>query len=260
MRGGDSTLAVLPSSAYDSRMIAEKLTIWDADLEIPRPDVSKLITEDDTPVDNVFSEKQMRLLTRSLHASWKPGFPFVAMANVGVFVAMNRPAIVPDVLVTTHVEPLLDMTNKEHRSYFSWMYDGKVPEIVIEIVSNTKGGELDAKKRNYEHMGVTWYAVFDPMHEIQKELLSVFALEQGKYRRHDPKSLGETGLGLILWEGEFEGVTENWLRWCDQDGNIILTGQESAAAESKRATAESKRADALAAKLRELGVDPNGIG
>ena len=139
----------------------------DWDEEIPRPDVSNLITEDDTPVDNQFSEKQMRLLTESLYASWQPGFPFVTMANVGVYVALNRPAIVPDVLVTTHVEPLQDLMHKEHRAYLSWLYKGKPPDIVVEIVSNKKGGEREAKLHNYEHMRVTWYAVYDPALLIQ---------------------------------------------------------------------------------------------
>lgn len=226
------------------------LTDWDE--EIPRPDVSNLVTEDDTPVDNQFSEKQMRLLTESLHASWRPGFPFVAMANVGVYVALNRPAIVPDVLVTTHVKPLQDLMNKEHRAYFSWMFDGKVPTIVIEIVSNTKGGELDAKLRNYEHMGVTWYAVYDPVQYLKTEPLSVFGLSDGKYRRHGRELLGELGLGLTLWDGEFEGVTCQWLRWCDGNGSLLMTGQE-------RAAAEAQRAAALEAKLRELGVDPDTV-
>jgi Uma2 family endonuclease len=151
-------LADFTTNAYDPPMIAEtEITSEDTeDTEwefAPPPDVSNLITEDDTPVDNQFSEKQMRLLTESLHASWNPGFPFVAMANVGVYVALNRAAIVPDVLVTTHVEPLQEIMSKDHRAYFSWQYDGKVPEVVIEIVSNKKGGELDSKKRNYEHMG-----------------------------------------------------------------------------------------------------------
>ena len=222
------------------------------DEEIPRPDVSKLITEDDTPVDNQFSEKQMRLLTESIHASWKPGFPFVAMANVGVYVALNRPAIVPDVLVTTHVQPLQDLMNKEHRAYFSWMFDGKVPEIVIEIVSNTKGNELDSKLRNYEHMGVTWYAVFDPVGYLRGDVLTLFSLTGGKYQKHDGPHFGELGLGLTLWEGEFEGVTTTWLRWQDRDKHLLMTGQE-------RAEAESQRAAALAAKLRELGVDPDTV-
>ena len=218
---------------------------WVEDV-IPRPDVSNLITEDDTPVDNQFSEKQMRLLTESIHASWRPGFPFVAMANVGVYVALNRPAIVPDVLVTAHVEPLQDLMKKEHKAYFSWMFDGKVPDVVIEIVSNTKGGELDSKLRNYQHMGVTWNAVFDPVHSLTEQSLTLFVLEQGKYRAHPQAIFGEMGLGLMLWEGDFEGVTCTWLRWCDRDGIMLMTGQE--------------RAAALAAKLRELGVDPDSIG
>ncbi|WP_409214141.1 Uma2 family endonuclease [Prosthecobacter sp.] len=231
---------------------------WDEDA-IPRPDVSNLITEDDTPVDNQFSEKQMRLLTESIHASWRPGFPFVAMANVGVYVALNRPAIVPDVLVTTHVEPLQDLMNKEHKAYFSWIFDGKVPDVVIEIVSNTKGGELDHKLRNYQQMGVTWYAVFDPMHYLSEQTLTCFTLAGGKYRPHTEPAFGELGLGLLVWEGEYEGVSSGWLRWSDRDGSMLKTGQERATAEAGRAAAEAKRAAALAAKLRELGVDPDSI-
>ena len=249
---------------------------------IPRPDVSHLITEDDTPVDNLFSEKQQRLLTESIHTSWEPGFPFVAMTNVGVFVSPNRPAIVPDVLVTTRVAPLeQDLTRKENRSYFIWNYDGRVPEIVIEVVSNTKGRELESKFREYEHMGVTWYAVFDPCHCIQENDLSIFALAEGKYRRHEGGILGETGLRLVVRESKYEGRTSQWLRWQDSEGRLLMTGQEFAdaaaqreiaaaqreiaaaqreIAAAQRATAAAQRATALAAKLRELGVDPDSIG
>jgi Uma2 family endonuclease len=233
-----------------------------ADWELPpRPDVSHLITEDDTPVDNLFSEKQMRLLTESIHSSWQPGFPFFAMANVGVYVALNRPAIVPDVLVKTNVEIHQDPWEKDHRAYFAWTYDGKPPDVVIEIVSNTKGGELDAKLRNYQQIGVPWYAVYDPEQQLGERLLTVFSLSSSgrRIQEGDPVMFGGLGLGVKLWEGTYEGMTRLWLRWCDEDGNIILTGKENAAAESSRATAEAKRAAALAAKLRELGVDPESI-
>lgn len=233
-------------------------SVWDED-EIPRPDVSNLITEDDTPADT-FSEKQMRLLTESLHASWKPGFPFVAMANVGVYVALNRPAVVPGVLVTTHVQTLQDLLKKEHRSYFSWMYEGKTPDIIVEIVSNTKGGELDTKKRNYEHMGVPWYAVYDPMHYLSEEALRLFSLVEGRYQPQDAsRRLGETRLSLTIWEGEYEGVVCPWLRWRDEHGQLVLTGKEGSEAESKHAAQQARRAEKLAAKLRELGVDPSTI-
>ncbi len=37
--------------------------------EIPKPDMDHLVMEDDTPVDNIFSEKHQRLLTESLYTS-----------------------------------------------------------------------------------------------------------------------------------------------------------------------------------------------
>ena len=38
--------------------------------ELPVVETAHLITEDDEPVDNLFSEKQQRLLTESLYTSW----------------------------------------------------------------------------------------------------------------------------------------------------------------------------------------------
>ena len=58
------------------------------------PDVSHLVTEDDEPVDSIYSEKQMRLLTSTLLESWRPGKPFVALANVGLFPKAENPALV----------------------------------------------------------------------------------------------------------------------------------------------------------------------
>jgi Uma2 family endonuclease len=261
----------------------------DEELFAPPPDVSHLITEDDTPVDNLFSEKQMRLLTESLHSSWNPGFPFVVMANVAVYVALNRPAIVPDVLLTTQVEPLPEILEKDHRSYFSWLYEGRPPEVVIEIVSNKKGNELGSKMRNYEHMGVLWYAVYDPMLLLSEEPLQLFTLiSPRKYQKTAPDTfLGDAGLGLTVWEGAFEGSPCHWLRWRTPDGKLVPTGKERgdheaarataeatrasaeaarasaeaarASAEAIRATAASARAEKLAAKLRELGLDPDSI-
>ena len=45
-------------------------------------DIADLITEDDTPVDNLPSAKQQRLLVESLYSSWQgpgEGGPFLAM-------------------------------------------------------------------------------------------------------------------------------------------------------------------------------------
>ena len=52
--------------------------------EIAIPNISNLVIEDDTPVDNFQSEKQQRLLVEPLYSSWSPGIPFIAAANVRI--------------------------------------------------------------------------------------------------------------------------------------------------------------------------------
>ena len=49
------------------------------------PNIDHIVTDYGVPVDKVFSENQKRLLTELLHSSWKPDWPFVAFANVGLF-------------------------------------------------------------------------------------------------------------------------------------------------------------------------------
>ena len=40
-----------------------------ANPEVVGPDISAVVTEDGAPVENIFSEKQMRLLTEPLYAA-----------------------------------------------------------------------------------------------------------------------------------------------------------------------------------------------
>lgn len=93
------------------------------------PDMNHSITEDETPVDTVFSEKQQRLLVDPLYSSWKPGKPFFAAANVGVFYAVAQPPLVPNMFLSLDVQPDEEIWRKENRSYFLWKY-GKPPEVV----------------------------------------------------------------------------------------------------------------------------------
>jgi Uma2 family endonuclease len=213
------------------------------------PCLDSIITEDDTPVDNVFSEKQQRLLTEPLFSSWDAGRKFVAMANVGLFYTVRQPPLVPDALLSLDVQVPDDMLAKEHRSYFVWEY-GKAPEAVVEIVSNTEGGETTQKMVKYAQIGIVYYAIYDPALNVQSDPLRVFVLREGSYAPCSPEWLPVLGLGLTLWQGQFENCEAEWLRWCDRQGRVIPTGAESA-------EHERVRADRLAARLRELGVNPD---
>jgi len=158
-----------------------------------------------------------------------------------------------------------DWSQKQNRSYFVWEF-GKTREVAIEIVSNRKGKELGAKKDDYARIGVAYYAVFDPLQQIQEPeqmngaLLRVYALFAGKYvELKEPSWLETVGLGLTLWSGTFEDQPGLWLRWCDNPGQVIPTGGESSDLERQKAESERQKAARLAERLREMGVDPDTI-
>ena len=228
-------------------------------------DIESLVTEDDTPVDNMPSEKQQRLLTEPLYTSWAGpggGRPFLAAANVGVFPEPRNPAIVPDVFLSLDVQVNPNWWDKRHRSYFVWEF-GKVPDLVVEIVSNQKGNEVGEKRRRYAEMGVGYYVIQDLLRRVMREDVRVYRLSGRRYERQGRPWFPELGLGMTLWEGEFEGVRSRWLRWTDAHGELIPTGKEAAEQERRhaeqerqRAERERQRADRLEALLRRAGIDP----
>jgi Uma2 family endonuclease len=237
------------------------------------PDTAHLTTEDDTPVDNLLSEKHQRLLTEPLYSSWAgPGQarPFLATANVGLFWIPRDPAIVPDVLLSLDVTVPQDWWAR--RSYFLWEF-GKAPEVVIEIVSNTTGEEKGTKRTTYAQIGIPYYIIYDPQKYLRGEVLEVYELRAGQYELRPDAWLPHVGLGVRLWEGTFEGRHDTWLRWCDPAGVVIPTGAERAESEHQRAESERQRAESehqraeserqraesFAQKLRELGIDPDRL-
>ena len=233
--------------------------------EIVAPDISHIVIEDDTPVDNFQSAKQQRLLVEPLYASWSPGVPFIADSNIGLFYALKQDPLVPDAFLSLNLQMPTDWSQKQNRSYFVWEF-GKVPEVCIEIVSNRKGNELDSKKDDYARIGVTYYVVFDPLQQLQREdelngkLLKVWALTAGQYVEvPKPFWLQTLGLGLIVWDGEFEEQESSWLRWCDRTRQVIPTGAEGREIERQGREIERQRADRLAERLRAMGIDPDKV-
>jgi Uma2 family endonuclease len=209
------------------------------------PDIQCLITEDDTPVDNLPSEKQQRLLTEPLYSAWTgpgAGRTFLAAANVGIFALARNPAIVPDMFLSLDVQVAEDWWRKEHRSYFLWEF-GKPPDLVLEIVSNTVGHEADEKQQRYARMRISYYVIYDPLRQVMPDVLTVYHLHDLRYVRQDTAQFPSLNLGLTLWQGMFESKHDTWLRWTDAHGDLIPTGKERAEQEFQRAEQESQRAE-----------------
>ena len=104
----------------------------------------------------------------------------------------------------------------------------------------------DRKLRQYQRIRVPFYVVFDPDEVLKGGLLRVFDLNS-KPRQIEPGSIRELGIGLTLWDGEYEGMKSTWLRWLDATGNLILTTKERAETEKAQANDEKGWADNAAA-------------
>ena len=74
------------------------------------------------------------------------------------------------------------------------------------------------------------------------------------------------GVQLALWEGSYQNQTQQWLRWWDSEGNLLLTGRNKPAQERQRAQAQGPVADRqqqqkqrLAAYWRLQAIGPHLI-
>ena len=144
------------------------------------------------------------------------------------------------------VEPNAEYFSNEHRSYFVWEFD-KVPEVTLEIVSNRKGNEMDAKMQRYARIGIGYYVVFDPFLCLRGDVLQVLELTLGgrRYHRRQDFLLPEMGLSLQLWHGEFEGT----------EAERANAETQRADTEAQRANAEARRADQAEAELEKLRAE-----
>jgi len=180
------------------------------------------------------------------------GIPFLAAADLGLFYGINQTeSLAPDVLLSLDVSVPEDWSEQRKRSYFVWEF-GKPPDAIIEIVSNKKGGELSDKWQKYARIGVAYYVVFDPLEQLSSEILQVYVLHGGCYQRLQDAWLESVGLGLTVWAGEFEGkYYHRWLRWCNREGNLLLTGDEQAEQERQQTEQERQRADRAEQQLEQ---------
>jgi len=170
-------------------------------------------------------------------------------------------------------------------SYVMWQ-ELVSPFVIIELLSPSRSnedlgrtvrqrGNPPTKWQVYEQiLQVPYYIVFSR----QKTKFQAFHLVSGQYepvKLTDGRlQISQLELSLGLWRGSYKGVNRLWLRWFTSSGELILTSDEKAAAAQQRATvaeeqaAEAKqqateakqRAELLAAKLRELNIDPDSLG
>ena len=133
------------------------------------------------------------------------------------------------------------------------------PDVVAE---QTNGHAKETPPRKWEVyeqiLRVPYYIVFNRY----TNRVRCFTLAGGHYQEQalapdNPRIwIPELELGLGLWQGTFEGITRQWLRWYDDQDRWVPTDTELALElaeqERLRAQEERLRADRAAAQLRQV--------
>jgi Uma2 family endonuclease len=247
--------------------------------ELPSSD--ELIFSDDMPMESPRHRLQMELLIETLNLHWADRHDFYVGGNMFVYFSPNQVKNEdyrgPDFFV------VLGVDDHERQGWVVWEEGGKAPDVVIEMLSVSTGKtDKNVKKDVYlTKLGGPEYFWYDPFGGE----LAGFVKQGEDYIPLEPDERGRLisralGLALARWEGEYQRVTCSWLRWETLDGRLLPTKDEvaeqereranqaedrarqerkRARQESKRARQEQERAELLAAKLRELGIDPESL-
>ncbi len=191
-----------------------------------------LFFDDDEPLESNRHRIAMNALIRSMLVALAERNDYFAGGNMFVYYsstqARNRDFRGPDFFVVLNVDG-----SKDRQGWVVWEEDGRYPDVIIELMSpSTAEVDTGIKKEIYEQIFRTPdYYVFDPFdpNSLQGWHLD---LSQG-YQELTSNERGwlwcqRLGLWLGTWEGEIEGKPGTWLRFYDQQNNLVLLPEEAA--------------------------------
>ena len=220
------------------------------------PNHLQLPWRDGVPVRDATENSQSMLLKESLSPLLSQLYPedrYFIGADVGIYWRLVeerlRGAKSPDWYLVTDVPHLLD--GEFRRSYVMW-HEQRLPLIVLEFAPSYSTEEHDRTPEEgkfwvYENrIRPTYYGIF----WTDRAELEMYHHTGKKFKRMKPNKRGHFPIAplpveLGMWPGRYVDDDSTWLRWWDAQGNLLPTAEE--------------RAERLAAKLRDLGVDPDSL-
>lgn len=214
---------------------------------------------DEPPLETYRHLKQLILLLTCLERLWQDRQDFFAGGNMSIYYSTRQlkseDVRGPDFFV------VLDTERKERKSWVVWEEDGKYPNFILEILSDTTAGnDRGLKKHLYQDVFRTPdYFWFDP-YTLE------FAGFKLNYRRYEEIVPNEQGW---IWSDELQlylGIVGQQLRFFTPEGELVPTPEEAEAQERQRADeaearaeAERQRAERLLLRLQKLGVEPDEL-
>ncbi len=181
----------------------------------------------------------------------------------------------PDLRVAPDVMAIFGRPKGDRGSYRQWVEGGVAPQVVFEVLSpGNRAGEMRLKHAFYEKYGVEEYYVYDP---DRVTLLGYLRDTRGKLAPapgmdgHVSPRLGirfELADQLVVYapDGARFRTFVEMVESAEADRDRAQAERDRAQAERQRAQAERQRAEsllraneALRAKLRAAGIDPDAV-
>jgi Uma2 family endonuclease len=167
----------------------------------------------------------------------------------------NTIRIAPDAMV------VIGSPKGDRGSYRQWQEDGIAPQVAFKILSpGNRLGEMHKKLRFYERHGVQEYYVYDPDR-----------IDFGGWLRNDERleAIEEPNNWVSPLMGIRFALQPETLTIYRPDGEPFLSfgeldlrhqaAERRAQSAEERAQSAERREELLAAKLRELGIDPASL-
>ncbi|MDZ7957623.1 MAG: Uma2 family endonuclease [Aulosira sp. DedQUE10] len=207
---------------------------------------------DEPPWETELHLEQIMLLLKCLKWLWRDRNDFYAAGNLTIYYSHKKRKDEqfrgPDFFV------VLDTERKTRKSWVVWEEDGKYPNLILEILSeSTANTDRNLKKNLYQNTFRTPdYFWFDP-YTLE---FAGFHLVDGKYQTLERNNQGH------LWSQQLElylGIYQGLLRFFTPEGELVPTPEEIAESERQQKEIAQQKAERLAAKLRELNIDPDTI-
>ena len=219
------------------------------------PDTSQL-ESDEPEMESSLHYLQLALLASCLDWLWRDREDYIIGANLTIYYSQqqlkNREFRGPDFFVAKNT------AKRPRRSLVVWQEDGKYPDIIIELLSDSTAKIDRGEKKNlYQNRFRTpEYFWFSP-DDLE---LTGFKLIGQEYQVIIPNQQGLLASEVL---GLFLGIYQEKLRYFTPEGDLVPTPEEAALqAENRANEAENRaneaqnRAKRLAEQLRSLGIEP----
>jgi len=210
------------------------------------------ILSDEPPLESDLHRDQIDLLIRLLKSWWREKQDFYASGNLTIYYSPNQKKSEyfrgPDFFVVLGTE------KKDRKSWVVWQEDGKYPNVIVEILSNSTAViDKGFKKQIYQDTFRTPdYFLFDPI----KMEFQGFHLVDGKYQEIQSTTDGR------LWSQQLElylGVYEGKLRFFTTENQLIPSSEELAQQAEERVQQAEQEITRLRELLRTQGINPENI-